>query len=211
MADKGAWSELSERELARLAEFALFLYGRTGEGELIDAMPDFYPYFADGVHVAVRREVFSRLATFAREQEIRRDALYPFLLCEDDPEIVSTAAFDLALNFEPDAEDQPDGPEHVLGLVLKGGLLNPGAALGGLLALGDPDVCDRLAPLRTTLSTRELNHTLLQLVTSAGGEIHAATVHFYLDWLEELLDQDQPHAFGHVASGLAIVRRQISS
>lgn len=211
MAARDGWQSLTAHELAWLAEFALFLYGRSGEADLIDAMPDFYPWFADGVPVSARREIFARLSTYAREQEIRRDALYPFLLCEDDPEIVSQAAFDLALYFQPEDEDVPDGPEHVLGLVLNGGLLNPGAALSGLLALGDPEVCNRIAPLRPILSGRELNHTLLQLVTSGGGELHAATVHFYLDWLDELVDGDEAHAFGHVASGLAILRRNAAS
>lgn len=211
MADREAWSALDARQLARLAEFALFVYGRTGESELIDTMPEFYPWFAQGVAVPVRREIFARLSTYAREQEIRRDALYPFLLCEDDPEIVSQAAFDLSLYHEPEAEDVPDGPEHILALILKGGLVNPGAALGGLLALGDPDVCERIAPLRPILAGRELNSTLLQLVTCGGGELHAATVDFYLDWLDELAASGESHAFGHVASGLVILRRNAAS
>jgi hypothetical protein len=201
------WPDLAPSQLARLTELAIFIYGRTGERELLDSMPDFYPHFAERVRVGERREVFARLSTYAREQEVRRDALYPFLLCEDDPEIVSQAAHDLALYHQPTAADLPDGPEHVLGLVLNGGLINPGAALAGLLQLGDPDVCARIATLRPILATRELNHTLLQLVTCADAPVHLATVLFYVDWLESLDRDDKSHAFGHVASALVILRR----
>ncbi len=207
MSSPATWSELSPSQLARLAELALFIYGRTGERELLDAMPGFYPHFAERVPVGQRREVFARLSTYAREQEVRRETLTPFLLCEDDPEIVSQAAHDLALYHEPSMPDAPDGPEQVFGLVLKGGLINPGAALAGLLQLGDPDVCARIGTLRPILASRELNHTLLQLVTCADGPVHLATVLFYLEWLEMLSHEDGGHAFGHVASGLVILRR----
>ncbi len=207
MASPTTWHELATGQVARLAELAVFVAGRTGEHELLDAMPDFYPYFAERVPAEQRREVYARLATYAREQEVRRGALYPFLLHEDDPEIVSQAAHDLALYHEAAEPGLPDGPEHVLGIVLSGGLVNPGAALAGLLALGDADVCARLARLRPILAAGALDHTLLQLVTTADPRLHLATVLFYVDWLEELAAEPESHAFGHVASGLVILRR----
>lgn len=207
MASPGTWPDLTAGQLARLGDLAVFIAGRTGERELLDAMPEFYPYFAERVPAARRREVYARLATYAREREVRRDVLRPFLLHEDDPEIVSQAAHDLALYHEPSLPDQPDGPEHVLGIVLGGGIVNPGAALAGLLALGDPDVCARLTRLRPILAAKELNHTLLQVVTTANSRLHLATILFYVEWLETLADETGSHAFGHVASGLVILRR----
>jgi hypothetical protein len=208
LADRSTWRELEPLELARLVEFALYLYGRNGEVDIIAAVPDLYSHFAERAPVAARRDVFARLSVFAREREIRRDALYAFLRHEDDPQIVSRAAFDLALYHEPEGEDAIDGPGHLIGVILKGGIANPGAALAGLLLLGDAGVCARLAPLRPILAKRELEHTLLQVVTCTNGELHAATIEFYLEWLEELIDvEPKPQAFTHVASGLAIQRR----
>jgi hypothetical protein len=207
MASPEVWPTLSGAELSRLAELATFIYGRTGEETLEEAIPAFYPYFAHGVPADQRREVYARLATYAREQEVRRDALYPFLLCDDDPDIVAQAAQDLALYHEPAMPDVAEGPERVLGLVLRGGVMNPGAALAGLLMLGDAEVCRRIARLRPILASPELNHTLLQLVTCASETLHLATVLFYVDWLEEIAGGPVGHAFGHVASGLAILRR----
>lgn len=211
MAAPDTWHTLAPGELSRLAEVATFIFGRTGDEGLMDALPAFYPHFAEGVPAEQRREVFARLATYAREQEVRRDALYPFLLCEDDPEIVAQAAEDLALYHEPTLPDVPEGPEQVLALILRGGVVNPGAALAGLLAIGDPDVCARLARLKPILAAPELNHTLLQLVTTCVGPVHLATMRFYADWLEELLAEQESHAFGHVASGLVILRRNADS
>jgi hypothetical protein len=205
------WPTLSAGQLARLAELATFIYGRTGDDALMDALPSFYPHFADGVPAEQRREVFARLATYAREQEVRRDALYPFLLCEDDPEIVAQAAQELALHHEPSLPDMPEGPEQVLALVLRGGVANPGAALAGLLGLGDADVCARLARLRPILAGAPLNHTLLQFVTTAVGPLHLSAMRFYVEWLEELAAEPEGHAFGHVASGLVILRRNADS
>ena len=210
MAAPDAWGQMSAMQLARLAELAVFIYGRTGDRELLDAMPSFYPHFAERVPAAERREIFARLAMHAREEEVRRDALFPFLLCEDDPEMVYHAAHDLALYQQPSAPDVPDASEHVLGLVLNGGLINPGAAIAGLLGIGDPDVCARLVRLRPILAAEQLNHTLLQLVTAARGPVHLATIEFFVEWLEELDAANKSHAFGHIASGLVILRRAAS-
>lgn len=78
---------------------------------------------------------------------------------------------------------------------------NPAAVIGGLIALGDPRVCDLVAPLRTALDADKV-----AVVTKChSGATAKCVVDFYLDWLDELVDRrdyDGEGIFGHVAAGL---------
>ncbi len=211
-ADRSEWAGLTPAELAARLEAMIRVHGSHGERGLPDALPVLYAFVLERVDAPSRREVYRRLAVAAAAGDIAHDALFPFLREDDDPQIVSQAASHLALHLPAAHDDDIDGPGQVLRAVFKGGVLNPGAAIAGLLLLGDPGVCARLAPLREVLAGRELEHTLLQLVTCASGELHAATIEFYLEWLEELVREcPTPQAFTHVASGLAIQRRSATT
>jgi hypothetical protein len=78
----------------------------------------------------------------------------------------------------------------------------PGAAFGGLLNLGDRRVVRLLLPLRDALARAAVN----DVAKANTGIVNAATVEFYLDWLETIGNDDED-LFGAVASGLALHRR----
>jgi hypothetical protein len=78
---------------------------------------------------------------------------------------------------------------------------NPAAIIGGLLALGDPRVCQLIVPLRASL-----NADWATTITKCfSGFTAKCAVEFYLDWLNELvdrLDNEGQSIFANVAAGL---------
>src|SRR5262245_4456476 len=128
-------------------------------------------------------------------------AFTPFMLLDESVGIVSTAAIDYVSLGTLIDNDPMSRPKDVLTMINRGFARNPAAAIGGLIAIGDPRVCALVAPLRGSL---DANQTAI--VTQAySGFTSKSQVEFYLDWLEELVDRedyDGLSLFGHVTAGL---------
>lgn len=93
---------------------------------------------------------------------------------------------------------------NVVRLIESGKLANKGAAFGALLHIGDRRVCQLLLSLRDNLD----RDALREAIWCQSGCVHAATVDFYLDWLEGLEGDTRDRRFGHVAAGLALLRKR---
>lgn len=128
-------------------------------------------------------------------------ALNPFMLLDDDMAIVSTATIDYASLGDLLDDDPMTRPRNAVELVVAGAARNPAAVLGGLLALGDPRVCELVAPFRSTLDNDQVG-TIARCHT---GLTASCVVNFYLEWLDELIDDHQDEKgvlLGVVAAGL---------
>lgn len=128
-------------------------------------------------------------------------ALAPFMLVDDDIEIVATATVDYASLGDLDDGNPMSRPRDVAEMVAGGEARNPAAVLGGLLALGDPRVCELVKPFRSMLDENQAG-VVSQCFTGLTAK---CMVDFYLDWLEELVVYDAYEArslFGVVAAGL---------
>lgn len=100
-----------------------------------------------------------------------------FMLLDDDVCIVSAATVDYTSLGILVADDPMTRPKDVVDMIVKGIPRNPGAVIGGLLALGDPRVCALVAPLRNLLDTDQ-TATVTKCYT---GLTARCTVEFYLD------------------------------
>ncbi len=179
------WGGLDGEGLARLAHRALFFAGR-GHAALNPLIAAFYPEFAHRVDRARRGEVLARIRALIRDGLLRPAVLLHFLRHDPDLGIVSAAARDaagLGLAEEPGGVR---GADCVLQLVITGAVVNSGAALGGLLALGDAAVNAKLAMLRRGLALPWADRALSQMASCTTGYAFAATVEFWLEWLEKL-------------------------
>ncbi|HWK66075.1 MAG TPA: hypothetical protein VNS34_14120 [Rhizobiaceae bacterium] len=149
-----------------------------------------------------RREIYEHVKMIVSATGGRVAAAFtPFMNLDDDPGIVATATIDY-ISFGPLIEGDPmSRPKDVLEMVIKGVPRNRAAVIGGLISVGDPRVCALVAPLRGSLNIDEA-----EIVTQAfTGMASKSQVSFYLDWLEELVDDqddDTLALFGHVAAGL---------
>jgi hypothetical protein len=178
-------SGLDDDLITGLATRALFLMGR-GHTELEPEIASFYPEFARRVGGDARRQIFERMCDHARSGLLRSDVLVQFLRLESERGIVAEAAFDAARIDVPAPDSETRGADYVLELVVTGSVVNPGAALAGLLALASDNVNAKLRLLRPALALCEADAALAEMSRHAREHVHAATVEFWLEWMESL-------------------------
>ena len=186
------WGGLDDEGIARLAHHALFFAGR-GHAVLNPLIAAFYPEYANRVAGARRQEVFARIRGQIHDGLVRPDVLLHFLCHDPDLGIVSPAARDVACLGLVEEPDGARGADWVLKLVVTGSVVNSGAALGGLLALGHEAVNAKLAVLRAGLALPWADRALGQMASCTTGSVFAATVNFWLEWMEALA-ADLPEA-----------------
>jgi hypothetical protein len=201
------WGGLDDEGIARLAHHALFFAGR-GHGALDPLIAAFYPEYARRVAQARRDEVFVRIRGQIHAGLLRPGVLVHFLCHDPELGIVSAAAHAaacLGLGEEPDGVR---GADWVLKLVVTGSVANSGAALGGLLALGDEAINAKLVLLRPGLALPWADRALGQMASCATGYVCAATVEFWLGWMETLAAElpDSGRVFDWAAHALLCQR-----
>jgi len=179
------WGGLDDEGIARLAHHALFFAGR-GHAALNPLIAAFYPEYANRVPGERREEVFARIRGQVHEGLLRPGVFLHFLCHDPDLGIVSAAARDVACLALVEEPDGARGADWVLKLVVTGSVVNSGAALGGLLALGDEAVNVKLAVLRDGLALPWADRALGQMASCTTGYVFAATVTFWLEWTEAL-------------------------
>ena len=205
-----SWDRLDEDGIARLAHHALFFAGRGHEpiARLLDA---FYPEYAKRVVTERRAGVFARVRGLIHEG-VLRGCVLPTVLCHDgDAGIVATAARDIAALEIVEPESGTRGGDLVLKLVVTGAVATPGAALGGLLARGDEAINAKLVALRPALALKWADRALGAMASTPGGYVFAATVEFWLQWLEALAGElpGSARVFDQVARALAFLREAL--
>jgi hypothetical protein len=201
------WGGLDDEGIARLAQHALFFAGR-GHAALNPLLAAFYPEYANRVAGERRAEAFARIRSQVHDGLLRPGVFLHFLCHDPDLEIVSGAAREVASLGLVEEPDGARGADWVLKLVVTGSVVNSGAALGGLLALGDEAVNAKLAVLRSGLALPWADRALGQMASCTTGCVFAATVTFWLEWME-LLAADLPEAgrvFDWTAHALLVQR-----
>ncbi|MCU0804932.1 MAG: hypothetical protein MUF79_07575 [Burkholderiales bacterium] len=179
------WTTLGPKELARLTSGALVLAG-CGDVEVDESLRSLYREYAARVADDERRRTFEAIRDHVRNGGLRSAVLAHFLTGDTDNWIVSEAAFEVASLNVALVPSAARGADVVLELAVTGRLANAGAALGGLLAVANPDINDKLRTMRAALELPEADPVLEQMALAARSYAHAATVEFWLDWMEEL-------------------------
>jgi hypothetical protein len=180
------WGGLDDEGIARLAHHALFFAGR-GHAALNPLIAAFYPEYAARVGTARRAEVFARIRGQVHDGLLRPDVFLHFLCHDSDLGVVAAAAREVAGLGLVEDPDGTRGADWVLKLVVTGSVVNSGAALGGLLSLGDEAIDAKLGVLRAGLALPWADRALGQMASWTTGQVFAATVVFWLEWLEALV------------------------
>lgn len=192
------YGALSNYDLDTFVHVAIFLYGKSMNAELIPKINNLYELFQQRMPEAQRLKNYSAMRGNVINKKSHLSSLEVYLLRDADLGIVSTAALDIAVLHPLDGDDPLTGPKAVLGMIDSGYLSNPVAALGGLVMLGDQRVMDLIRPRRD-----HLDEDQVQILTKCqGGFLYAATVEFYLSWLEDLKGDYNDAIFGLIASAL---------
>jgi len=180
------WQTLDAKGLARLTSGALVLSG-CGDEDVDLSLRSLYREYAKRVADEERRRTFEAVRDHVRNGGLRAAVLGHFVAGDTDNWIVSEAAFEIATQGAAlSSASEARGADAILELAVTGGLANAGAALGGLLSLANPDVNRKLRTMRAALELPEADAVLEQMILCPRSQVHAATVEFWLDWMEEL-------------------------
>jgi hypothetical protein len=184
-------------------------YGAYNDPAMIPALQGLY----DGLlgdemplPLSLRREIYRHAAGFQQSASvISANANLPFIACESDCGIVSTAVIDYVSVAPLTAGDPMSRVRDVVGMVEARFPRNVGAAFGALLYLGDPRLCRVLWPLKDSLEEAEVREAM----RCHTGFLSAATTDFLVSWLLGMDGDARDSLFGHIASGLALQRRDM--
>jgi hypothetical protein len=180
-------------------------YGFYNHQEMIGPLAKFYRRFVMKMPEDKRLGLYRHIVGFVENTSVVSiNALLPFIAEDSWRGLVSTAVVDYVSLGQLNDDDPMSRVKDIIGMIESGMLQNEGAAFGGLLSLGDERVCRLLLPMRDSLAQEAVN----EVVNSGTGFTHAATVDFYIHWLEGMDGDDCHGMFGIIASGLALLKRQ---
>ena len=145
-----------------------------------------------------RMGVLSDFLSAVEEGRLSSNVLLPFIGCDADRAIASTAALSFAMTHRKTADEAMVGVVLLAKGIAGGTISNPGAVFGGLLNLGDYRVNKVLWPLRDLIKGADLD----EAVRIRTGRLSSAVVDFLLDWLEQMDADHREERFNPIAAAL---------
>jgi hypothetical protein len=181
--DPDAWIGLDDDELKQVVSVKFIKYGATQDGSRIAGLFALYRYSMQRLDVGERREMLTEFSEMIEQHEgLGHMALMMFLSADTDPGIRSSAALSLSVLFDPEDGDELAGPRFVINTLVHhdGGAPGQGAALGGVLLLGDKRIMPLLAEVWDELS----EEAQLEMTAAKSGFVSEGVIEFWLDRLE---------------------------
>lgn len=182
--DPEAWDDLDDEELKRVIGVKFIEYGSTQDGSRIAGLFALYRHAMERLDVDERREMLTEFSGMIEQHEgLGHMGLMMFLAADTNPGIRSSAALSLSVLFDPEDGDELAGPRFVIRTLINhdGGAPGQGAALGGVLLLGDKRIMPLLAEVWDELS----EEAQLEMTAAKSGFVTEGMVEFWLDRLEQ--------------------------
>lgn len=183
--DPDAWEALDDEELKQVIGLKFIEYGATQDGSRIPGLFALYRHAMERLDVGERREMFTEFCGMIEQHDgLGHMGLMMFLVADTDPGIRSSAALSLAVLYDPAQEGQDElaGPRFVIRTLVRhdGGNPGQGAALGGVLMLGDKRIMPLLVEVWDDLS----EEAQLEMTAAKSGFVSEGVIEFWLDRLE---------------------------
>ncbi len=197
--DPEAWDDLDDEELKRVIGVKFIEYGSTQDGSRIAGLFALYRHAMERLDVDERREMLTEFSGMIEQHEgLGHMGLMMFLAADTDPGIRSSAALSLSVLFDPEDGDELAGPRFVIHTLINHdcGAPGQGAALGGVLLLGDKRIIPLLADVWDELS----EEAQLEMTAAKSGFVTEGMVEFWLDRLEQGCSES---VFGSAVAAIA--------
>lgn len=181
--DEDVWAELDDEELKEVLYVKFIEYGATQDSSRIAGLFALYRHAMQRLSVAERREMLTELSGMIEQhQGLGHMGLMIFLAADTDPGIRSSAAPSLSVLFDPGDDDELAGPRFVIHTLVNHdeGAPGQGAALGGVLLLGDK----RIMPLLEDVWDELSEEAQLEMTAAKSGIVSEGIVEFWLGRLE---------------------------
>lgn len=181
--DPDAWDGLDDDDLKQVVSLKFIEYGASQDGSRIPRLFELYRYSMLRLDVDERRDMLTEFSGMIEQHEgLGHMGLMMFLAADTDPGIRSSAALSLSVLFAPEDGDELAGPRFVIHTLVNhdGGAAGQGAALGGVLLLGDKRIMPLLAEVWGELS----EEAQLEMTAAKSGFVSEGVIEFWLDRLE---------------------------
>jgi hypothetical protein len=185
--------DLTQRVITDLAT-----YGATDDENMIAPLRVIYREWMEKSDAEGRMGVLSDFLSAVEEGRLSSNVLLPFVGCDADRAIASTAALSFAMTHPKTADEAMVGVVLLAKGIVGGTMSNPGAVFGGLLNLGDYRVNKVLWPFRNMIKGADLD----EAVRIRTGRLSSAVVDFLLDWLEQMDADNREERFNPIAAAL---------
>jgi hypothetical protein len=182
---------------------ALVHYGLASHPSQIDNLKAVYASALETTDPHDRFALWPRLIDLIAQQAINPNPLLAMAICDPEQQIAATCALDFVCFSDTDELGRPRGIGEFVGLFPNAGIIaNPGAAFGGLLALGDQGLASFYRE-----TTRFLSDEHLQVASDScrSGRIFHAVIDYWLWVLEELIEDPAPAAQSIVGIAAAAI------
>ena len=199
MASPDRFGTLNDFDLERLTFAAICLYGATEDPAVAAQVAPIFALYHSRAPIACRKAMYQALLDRANAGDVSYAVIELFLFVEDDPMLLPRAALDYACTKELRQGDPLTGAKTVLNLFrLRRGDPTRAGLFAGLLLLGDGRVTRLMWDARDELEVGEVH----RVSYIRSGSLHAASISFWLDFLEELDGDEADSRFGAAASAL---------
>jgi hypothetical protein len=181
--DPDAWAGLDDDELKQVIAIKFIEYGATQDGSRIPGLFALYRHAMEFLDLDARREMLTEFCEMIEQHEgLGHMGLMMFLAANTDPSIRSSAALSLSVLYDPGDGDELAGPRFVIDTLVNhdGGAPGQGAALGGVLLLGDKRIMPLLAEVWDELS----EEAQLEMTAAKSGFVSEGVIEFWLGRLE---------------------------
>lgn len=194
-----AWATLDTTTLKQVLTVKCIEYGVSQDTTRIPKLLALYRHAVQRLTKEERLELATQFSTLTEERGGEGHmGLMMFMAGDHEPSVVSTAAMSLSVLF-PTEEGKPlSGPEFVVRTLMRPDHddATTGAALGGILLLGDK----RLLPLLGAAWDKLSDEARLALSKSKSGFVAEALVEFWIGCLEKGCSES---VFGSVVAAIA--------
>ena len=194
-----AWDRLDTAALKQVLTMKCIEYGVSQDESRIPNLFALYRHAMSRLDPSSRLELLTQFSKMTEERKGQGHmGLMVFLFADNEPAVLSTAAMSLAVLFSPEDGDELAGPKYVVQRLLnrkEDGTLQ-GAALGGILLLGDK----RLLPLMEDAWATLSDHARLELSRAKSGFVNEGMVEFWIRCLEKGCSQN---VYGSVVAAIA--------
>jgi hypothetical protein len=194
-----SWTGLSAAHLQRLLATQVAWYGATNDASRVPLLRRLYEHAVSRISVADRLELLQATTELVERRQLSVNSLLPFIITDPEHVVVSTAALNLAVLMPLKDGDPLTGPRYLLeSLKSTDDATVQVGVLSALLLLGDRRVVKLL-----DRCWEHLDHdSRINLTHARSGNLFAAVVDFYLDWLDSLDDHTAWEEYGAVAAAL---------
>ncbi|MSQ67257.1 MAG: hypothetical protein EXR83_03545 [Gammaproteobacteria bacterium] len=202
----GAWRDLAGDELLNVLRHCLMLYGREVNAHDIAPLAALYGYAVPLTSADQRTQLVLELAGYVQDASVHAVVLLPIVVKDPVAQVVTAATIDF-IAHSPWLENGASHALSELGELLKhGGIANPGAAFGALVAMGEQRFWPQQDALRVLLTPDQI---------AVAAQVHTAllrhgAVAYWLRWAQAQVAVGG-EVFRHLCTALALARRRDQS